>query len=227
MGDRSPIEWLAGGKGSRNWIPAALLAAGTVVLFYLWPSEMSTAVPIIASHVLPYLLGLFIASRATFFFLGLRQNGGMELILSTPLTDRDIVSGQWSVLRHRYLPFAVFILALIWLPTVDWNPYPNMRSYYGNASDWTALVMVRLYLTARCVLLWLAAGWAGMYFALHSKKLLFVRLKTFVVGVVLPWVFFCIPEPFITALVLAVCESGVSNSVRSTVLLRLESGQTD
>ena len=128
------------------------------------------------------------------------------------------------VLRHHYLPFAVFILALIWLPTTDWNPYPNMKPYYDNTAEWMPLVMVRLYLTARCILLWLAAGWAGMYFALRSKNLMFVRLKTFLVGVIVPWMFFCIPEPFITILVLALCASGVSKNVRSTLLQREEIG---
>lgn len=159
------------------------------------------------------------------FFLGVRQNGGMVPLLSVPLTDKQMVSGQWAVLRQRYMAIGLSILVLFWLPLPNWRPYPDMESITGASNEWVAQIAVRGYISLRCVMLWLGAGWAGMYFALHSKNLQFARFNTLIFGALTPWMVFCLPEPFITIVVLAVFQSGLVGNVRSTILKKLESGE--
>jgi hypothetical protein len=56
------------------------------------------------------LLYLWAASQAGRFFVEARRSGLLELLLTTPLNDRQIVRGQWrGLLRMFGLPFALLL----------------------------------------------------------------------------------------------------------------------
>ena len=60
-----------------------------------------------------FLLKTLFAWQACEFFASSRRSGALELLLSTPLRDDDILRGQWLSLRRTFLEPLMFLLVVL------------------------------------------------------------------------------------------------------------------
>src|SRR6266540_2451274 len=119
----------------------------------------------LAGTFLPVMLLLFITSRC---FAEARRGGEMELLLSTPLSARALVLGQWRALWQRLRAPLIVTAALAGFITIvslletDW-PFGSVGGSFG------------VYQTAQCaknLLCGVAACWLGLYLGLRTESVL-------------------------------------------------------
>jgi hypothetical protein len=116
--DVNPVLWLAcreRWQAVSLWVLALLLVGAFAALFI----DSSGGVLEIAWHFLaiPVILLLYLgtASEATRLFVEARRSGLLELMLSTPLSARRILEGQWRAwLRLFGVPLGL-CLATLWV----------------------------------------------------------------------------------------------------------------
>src|SRR5262249_27862021 len=68
------------------------------------------------SNPFAFLLKLVFAVQTCRFFAEARRTGAIELLLSTPLTNHEILRGQTLALRRTFLMPVLVFLAFQWLP---------------------------------------------------------------------------------------------------------------
>ena len=110
------------------------------------------------------LLGLkiWIAGEACRCFIEDRRNNAMEFLLSTPLTERQIIGGQWRALRSQFLwPMtAVMVLGIV---MAVGNARINVAHYEGY--ELSRMLWTLFYLPVDFI----ALGWVGMWLGMISK----------------------------------------------------------
>lgn len=223
--DQNPILWLTGAGVWQGRLLALALTLPPVVFWVTipaWRPEMLEILPALNAYVLPYVLAVAVASTGAEFFVRLRQQGAFEFLLSTPLTDAELLRGQWLSLRRRFLLPAAVLLALIWIPGNSYRELPSVPDYPGTVYE---ELMSRLYLTAKSILLWLAAGWMGMHFGLKARRPQFAGLLAMLIGVGLPWMLWCLPEILVTGVLIHMGRETLRNRIRQHIIKRLEAGQ--
>src|SRR5688572_23595827 len=118
MLDRNPLYWLSNRERFAAWGPVIFaLVTFSIATFFVWrydlPGEEAMIVFVAAFALNDFSMRIRVASAATARLAADRQNGGLEMILSTPITVKEIVRGTWMAIRHRllwaYLPL-VFLL---------------------------------------------------------------------------------------------------------------------
>lgn len=158
--ESSPMVWLSGRywmRGVSVWILLAVCA----VIFGIFGLEIGKdwfeAPTFITTSILIHLaLKLWIASEAPRQFHEDRRSGGMELLLSTPLSIEDIVEGRMRALRRQFggPVFLVLVVDVVFLLTgIKWGSD-------NSAGEWS------LFWVSRMILLVLdayAMGWSGMW----------------------------------------------------------------
>jgi ABC-type Na+ efflux pump permease subunit len=99
-----------------------------------------------------------------------RRAGTLELILSTPLTVREIIRGQWLALRRQFaLPVAALVLVI--------------GSILGRMfTGWVGVVFGVVFLLDL-----VACAWVGFWLALSERSLGLAWQRTFALVLVLPW----------------------------------------
>jgi hypothetical protein len=116
--DADPVLWLAcreRWQATSLWAVAVFLVAACAAIFAFEDDGMWWFVWNYLAGPVTLLLYLGTASQAARPFVEARRSGLLELLLSTPLTTRQIVQGQWrAMLRQFGLPLAL-CLATQWL----------------------------------------------------------------------------------------------------------------
>lgn len=210
----NPVLWLSGERRPKGWV-LALVAGGLLIggMFGL-PANLRA--------VIPYVVALGIAVHASRFFVQTRRYGTLELLVSTPLTDQEILEGQLAALKRRYFPLALVLILIIWLPGGSVGPYPQLQSgVHGFSSESAA----RFYLMLKVVLLWMAAAWSGLYFGLKARRPHFAAVQAVLIGSVLPALSWCLPEIMVTGIVIGICHSKLDGRIRQSIRERIEAGQ--
>lgn len=114
--DIDPILYAAslGGWRSTLWVLTCILLALFVVAFV--GSELSAWWVAWGglSGLLVLVWYLATASQAARFFVETRGSGVLELLLATPLTEREMIRGQWRALRRMFGLPLVLCLAVQW-----------------------------------------------------------------------------------------------------------------
>ena len=100
-----------------------------------------------------------------------RRIGALELLLSTPLTTREILRGQWLALKRQFAKPLVMVLLLEFL---------LLRQQFTLTTTLINLAM----LLADVV----TVGWVGMWLGLTAPSLNRAILGTIALVLVLPWV---------------------------------------
>lgn len=99
-----------------------------------------------------------------------RRSGALELLLSTPLNERDIVRGQWLAFRRQFaLPIACFAAF----------EFLMVRHFLPDALALATVGMLLLDL--------MALGYVGMWLGLKSRSTNRAILGTASLVLVLPW----------------------------------------
>lgn len=107
-----------------------------------------------------YLMPKFwIAREAARTLSNERSEGTLEMVLSTPLSVREIVRGQWMGLRKCYRAALVFPIALSGMLIIGINFVPSFSWLSGTPYATPLLIAVTILFLFDCVTL----GWVGMW----------------------------------------------------------------
>jgi len=157
-------------------------------------------------HAVGLCLRVLVAFQASRFILQTRRSEALELLLSTPLTARELVDGQIQALQRLFfgpgaLAIAVYLLpaGLLWLAAG--HPVPLFL-----AGDWLMSTGLGTYYSVLLVADLYATAWLGMLLGLTSRRPQWVPLLTLLYLVVLPAVAFCVPRILIDLPVILIAQ---------------------
>jgi ABC-type transport system involved in multi-copper enzyme maturation permease subunit len=172
--------WLVLGLGACVW------AWGLAKYHHDWLNEGTYAT---TAAFLNLLLKTWFASEAGRSLAEERNQGALELVLSTPLTVRDILRGQRLALERQFLgpvilTLAVEIIILITTPLDPWSVQQADRF-----SLWVCLWIGSMLLLLADLI---AFYWVGMWHGLNAKGPNRVFISNFAIIMVLPWLGYAI-----------------------------------
>ena len=111
--ERHPVAWLACRERWQSnglWVMAVLAVGGFVAVLIREPAGEAWIIWNCLGGLFTLLLYLWTASQACRFFVEARRSGLLELLLATPVSGRQIVSGQWRALLRMFgLPVAMLL----------------------------------------------------------------------------------------------------------------------
>lgn len=182
--DINPFLWLAARawfKPIGAWLGLAIIAGWWFcvrgILDSSWHDEMLNFT---MALLLNSLLKLWVAVEAGQRLADDQKLGALELLLSTPLTVRDILRGQFLALRRQFLGPLIFVVVVELSLTfaVAWHSplYADRTHAFGNAS----LFLLAADLAALC--------WVAIASALTAKNPNQASVNTILRILLLPWV---------------------------------------
>jgi len=159
MLELGPMVWLTGRfwmRGVTVWAVLGLMAVGFLVLGWVVGKDFyDVGVYYAVSLILHLLMKLWIASEAPRQFHEDRRDGGMELILSTPLTVQEILDGRIRALRWQFEKPVLLVLAV----DVVFLVAGLAQRESGRPDEWLLVMLARMFLL---VLDAYALAWTGM-----------------------------------------------------------------
>ena len=169
----NPVLWLmSSGPDLRTIAWVIVWAWGGVVLLaiILAPREMSAfGLGWYGIRPFGFLLKWLLALQACRFFVEARRNGALEMLLSTPLTSREILDGQMLALKRSFLRPILWLLVLLFVPVVvqvvaarAWHTPEMGTVFIGFVTS--GFCCLRMYTDCYAVI------WFGMWLALTLKK---------------------------------------------------------
>jgi ABC-type transport system involved in multi-copper enzyme maturation permease subunit len=154
---------------------------------YVWNGE--TASSILTGYVvipLGFLLKVLFALQACRFFAEGRKNGTLELLLCTPLTDRELIRGQMLALWRSFAAPLLAFLALLFVPVgLRVVSAIASRALHPLATALPYSFLGSVY-SVRMALDLLAITWVGMGLALTMKRPALAPALTILFVLVLP-----------------------------------------
>ncbi len=169
MLDINPVYWLAARNPGQRLLMGGLsgIAAVGLVGFFLAGSVNYLPALFGGAILLNLVLKMRVAAQASQCLAEARQNNALEMMLATPLTVNEIISGQILALKHIFLLPVLFILGLELTGIIGYGliqtkhaPDPSLAS---------AIIVAGCYLVMFALDI-AAVIWAGMWFGLSSKK---------------------------------------------------------
>src|ERR1041385_2390702 len=193
----NPFYWLASRawfKPAGVWVALAFIGCWwvyiRVALNLPWFEEsfcFATAL------LLNCLLKLWVAVETGQRLAEDQKIGALELLLSTPLTVRDILRGQWLSLRRQFLwplalVFAIELFLIVIVPHHTFQMDSRIRSFGTAGIVLLALDLVTLV-------------WVAMARALVAKSPNAASVSTVLRVLVLPWILFAMIAAVVNLLV--------------------------
>lgn len=200
--ERNPVLWLCarrsnGAKGFAAFLSGVaigIIVISHVVSFGGGPLDAFIGPLLVWVWAMPILHLMFcfrIAVAASEQFAADRQSGGLELLLSTPLTIHEIIRGQWLAIVRQFWGGALLLL-LMHFYVLNYLIEALALDLHGPENLWKVLRGTALHLAGRAqidqqtpfyiiplaifaaefliVVLWVALGWVGMFMALRVRK---------------------------------------------------------
>jgi hypothetical protein len=99
------------------------------------------------------------------FFLDTREQQDLELLLTSPIGSRNILTGQWRVLRQA-LKWPVALVLLLAVPSAISLMWDLSSASGGEIWSITPTFLIALNLAVEV----LALCWVGMYFGLRARN---------------------------------------------------------
>jgi ABC-type transport system involved in multi-copper enzyme maturation permease subunit len=187
---KNPIAWLLRTEFRFPWAVWAVVVAWAVTMSGMLLRMPASATPMVLSHygVAPFgfLFKILFALQACKFFSESRRNGTLELLLSTSLTDREIVQGQVSALWRGFLWPLVTFCCLTFAPGgLQLAMALFTRNFQSIPTAFGSSFLAGIY-TVRFLADLLAVCWFGMALALSLKKSQLAPALTVLYVLVLP-----------------------------------------
>jgi hypothetical protein len=204
--ERNPVLWLACRERWQSvsvWLVAIAVVAGFIGLLAYDVPRDAFMVWMWFGWLYTLVLYLWLASQTGRFFVEARRSGLTELLLASPLPEREIVRGQWrGLLRMFGLP--VLLLLLIHIAATFLSQGFFARAGGQNAGNLKYMVMSAMAAITTLTTLGnlIALAWFGMWMGMTSKTAHFATLKTFLIVWIIPWMLFSITATVLTAAVL-------------------------
>jgi ABC-type transport system involved in multi-copper enzyme maturation permease subunit len=220
--EANPILWLAGNNPALVWrIWAVSLGGGAVIvaLSFLDHDFFSgSGMAYGLAWLFGALLKLLFTLQACRFFVDARRSGALELVLSTPLTGREIIRGQWLALKRMFLGPVVVLLAAQLFP-LALHIYAIAYNTGGRQFGFDLLqVSLMFYKLAILPVDILAVGFVGMWLALSAKKPNLAPAMTILFVLVLPKLAFCVPDLLIGGCFILWARNKLLNNFRQTAM---------
>jgi len=190
LGDGDPIVWRARQlprQSTTLWVAALVWSLPWILMWLLYLNTKVGTATLLSygvTAVTHFGSAALITWAAGRFFTVARHNGELELLMSTPVGARNIVSGQWAALWDRLRWPLLFVLFTLTVPlgvqalTRGLGPLP-FGVFVGLLNCVIAVANTMLSVLALC--------WVGMWFSLRAPKPIVAGAWT--VGLVcgLPW----------------------------------------
>jgi len=207
--DINPFYWLAGRRLLSAPIFICLIAALVLITSYVTVPYFARVIPAgkelkpmigslmgwAFSGITIHLLVLYYAAMISSQRLAEdKEAGALELVLSTPVTERSISRGLWMAFTRRmFFPALVAILVhafFLWqcmvmatieppgqFPRYSATPWEIFRAVLldepirGHSLEWGFIFLVRIALLILVMLpvVWLTLGWVARWFGLRMK----------------------------------------------------------
>lgn len=187
--ERNPVDALAGRHRWPYWVFWVLVGVVTINIYWLTfggrrnPGLYSFHLHF--STAMYFINRVWIAAMACRFFVEARRNNALELLLTTPLEVRTILSGRRrALLRLFFLPVLAIGLLHAWYLWGSWEPFAKQANSNELFRYQATLASGSL---ASFVTDVLAISALGGWLSLASRRLPFVILQTFVLVTLLPW----------------------------------------
>ena len=137
--EKAPLAWLA----CRERWQSLLLWAAAVFTAAMFVAVLRQGVPTGAWILWNYIGGLFtlifyvwIASQAVRFLIEVRRSGLTELLLVSPITERDVIRGQWhGSLRMFGIPVLLLLLFQVGAASLSQMTWRNMAKQASTAAS--------------------------------------------------------------------------------------------
>ncbi len=189
--NKNPFYWLATKPRQRAaWTWTPLVIAAIAWMWGLWKigaDWLNPGMYATTAIILGVIFRGMISAEASRRILEDRKIGAMELLLSTPLTVKEIVRGQRLALQRQFqFPIIVFLIVgfVLLLAGAGHNDTTaNDRKYWIA----TGLLAAIVFITDIAALFW-----TGMWQGLSVKNPKHAFGGTFVPIVVVPWVMFAL-----------------------------------
>ena len=187
--NRNPVAWLnarARLKPTLVW-SAIGLVAGLWAVGYLMAGDewFCEGVYLPMAILLNCLLKLWVALEAGRNLAEDRKSGALELVLSTTLSVREMLQGQWMALRAQFLGPVLTVIALQLIFLVASLQRESFYAQPLNPVLWVASILLLLADLA-------ALAWVGLWGALTARKPSHIAGMTFVRILCAPWVLFIV-----------------------------------
>lgn len=184
----SPLLWLnARDRFARHYPWILLAAAGGLLIWIEWKWDVpwrERGFVLGATWVLHLIFKTWIGSLSSASLSADRDCGALELLLSTPMTTRDIVRGHWLGLQHHFARPLAFLLALeaVWVLAVL-----AFGRDEGERHLLTWLFIFGCHYAVFFMDVW-ALGWLGLWMGVKAKNAQEAASGTQLRVLILPWV---------------------------------------
>jgi ABC-type transport system involved in multi-copper enzyme maturation permease subunit len=191
----NPVWWLT----SRNthqrrwlWLVVIVVSVAAAAAWIEFQGDTDALWAVFGCAIAVHLgLAVWVAFEACDSFSGARATGAMELLLSTPMTVRQILRGQHLALRELFFGPILFLLAVetclvigqIWI----------MSQSGSGLFEHILLIIVLGFCLVWFVVDLFAVGEVGMWYGLTSGKPTAALTKTILYVLILPLLVMAIP----------------------------------
>lgn len=186
--DQNAFSWLAG----REKVKSKYVWAVLVFFFALWYwiyrqfPNMAFDLPIVGSvlFLLHFIIKIWVASEVSRRMIEDRRGGALELLLSTPLSVKQVANGQTHALWRLFgWPVLVLLLGEIILARF------GVRTWYSAAHNRELLLTFGLGIGSFLVDLW-AIKWVATWRSLFGRSIGKVMVATLLRILLVPWLLF-------------------------------------
>ena len=201
----NPFYWIA--ARARGKTLGVMLVLGAVAAFYAvnfwfrtntWDSVWDFMWPV---FWLQAILKVWLAFEGCRRFVEDRRSGALELILSTPLTPRDIIRGQWRALIGQFGGAFLCVLLADVILVLAGCTLPSGSRVIGNNDERILFLAIIGSSVAVFVTDMIALGWLAMWRGLKARHSYAATLWTIAQLLLGPWLLFYIA---VTTLMMAV-----------------------
>lgn len=229
QGDSDPVEWLVfRGKGisAGLWLGGVLGLVVSRSLALILPFFGARANPVLWLMAWPLgiggalLGGAMVALVATRFFARARRTGELELLLTSPVGAKTLVSDQWKVLARVFVWPVLGLQAAVLLPFAClWGLKLTSMATVFVLTLALNLLNTGLATTALC--------WASMRFALKARSPAAAIATTVALAQGIPWMIIMVTGmiPLLSDIVLVVFYANLISSSRDKVHRILAEGE--
>ena len=186
--DRNAFLWLASRervKPKYAWGVIAFFVGFHIWIGFQFPNMVFDA-PVVAvvMFLLHFIFKVWAASEVCSRLIQDRRSGALELLLSTPLSVKQIADGQTKALGRLFLKPIFFIISLeIFLMFVGFRTFGDMTGQEDKVLIY--VVGISTFLLD----LW-ALKWVGLWLSLRGKSIERVLLTTLTRVLAVPWLIF-------------------------------------
>jgi ABC-type transport system involved in cytochrome c biogenesis permease component len=163
----NPFLWRVARSGRKSMLVWLMLGALTLLWsrYTRWVTTnlFDAAMDLLLLIPAGLVLKCWLAAEASRTLSEDRRNGGLELLLSTPLHERDIVRGQLTALWRQFGPPVIVMLLAYLVFTIA-----EVRTWDSNSRP--ELLMGHLVLAGFLAADMIALSWVGMWLGLINRK---------------------------------------------------------